>query len=112
MQRVIGNLISNAIKHTPRDGRIVVKAKAGPKNGLTIAVEDNGEGIPQEYLETIFEKFSQVKGQGYRNTHNVGLGLTFCKIAVETHRGRIWVESKIDQGSTFYIWLPFTVAGA
>lgn len=105
IHRVVANLVSNAIKHTRKGGHIELSTQVHG-NDVRVCVQDDGEGIPKEYLESIFEKFSQVKGQGYRNTHNVGLGLTFCKMAVETHGGKIWVESEPDQGSRFYFTLP------
>ena len=106
LQRVMANLISNAIKHTAKKGTIRIISHFEPKTGVTLCVEDDGEGIPEEYLEFIFQKFSQVKGKRYRNTHNVGLGLTFCKMAIENHQGRIWVESEVNKGSKFFVWLP------
>jgi signal transduction histidine kinase len=69
-------------------------------------VADNGYGIPQKYLDTIFEKFDQVET---RQRTGTGLGLTFCKMAVEAHGGRIWVESTEGEGSTFSFALPLTV---
>jgi signal transduction histidine kinase len=105
VQRMVSNLVSNAIKHTRKGGKIIIHTTDKPKE-VIVCVEDNGEGIPQEYHEKIFEKFSQVKGEKYNNTHNVGLGLTFCKMAVEEHKGKIWVESELEKGSNFYFSLP------
>jgi len=107
LHRVVGNLVSNAIKHTRRDGNIKIKISDDPdRGGILVCVEDDGEGIPPEFLNSIFEKFSQVRDKNWKNTHNVGLGLTFCKMAVENHQGKIWVESEVDKGSKFYFWLP------
>jgi signal transduction histidine kinase len=70
-------------------------------------VRDTGPGIPPEYRERIFERFAQVPGASSKRT-GTGLGLTFCKLAVEAHGGRIWVESEASQGSTFYFTLPLS----
>jgi len=106
IQRVMGNLIGNAIKHTNKNGRITVSVKHDPDKSITVCVADDGEGIPKKFHDLIFEKFSQVKTEQYRNTHNVGLGLTFCKMAVENHDGRIWVESEEDKGAKFFFKIP------
>lgn len=103
--RVIVNLLSNAIKHTPPGGQIALKVQPHADDTIRVSVTDTGEGIPPQYQQLIFEKFGQVQlpGQERRGT---GLGLTFCKLAVEAHGGRIWVESQVGQGSTFSFTLP------
>lgn len=105
IQRVIHNLLSNAIRHTHKGGSVSISANVNKEN-LLATVSDTGEGIPKEYWDTIFEKFAQVElsGKGFRSER--GLGLTFCKMAVEAHRGRIWVESEVGKGSTFTFTLP------
>ncbi|HQE98582.1 MAG TPA: ATP-binding protein, partial [Anaerolineae bacterium] len=70
-----------------------------------ISVEDTGSGIPPEFLGRIFEKFTQAEKDA-RAHRGTGLGLTFCKMAVEAHGGRIWVESELGKGSTFSFALP------
>ena len=77
---------------------------------ISVSVTDTGTGIPEEYRDKIFEKFSQIEEQESRRGRGSGLGLTFCKLVVEAHGGRIWVESQVGQGSTFTFTLP--VAGA
>lgn len=72
---------------------------------MRCAVHDSGSGIPPEYRERIFDRFVQVKGPRGRR-RGTGLGLTFCKLVVEAHGGRIWVESEEGKGSTFYFTLP------
>ena len=76
------------------------------QRSISVSVTDTGPGIPEEYREKIFEKFSQVEEQEDRQGRGSGLGLTFCKLAVEAHGGRIWVEGEVDQGSTFTFTLP------
>jgi signal transduction histidine kinase len=73
---------------------------------ISVSVSDTGPGIPEEYREKIFEKFSQVGEQESRRGRGSGLGLTFCKLVVEAHGGHIWVESQKGQGSTFTFTLP------
>ena len=105
LTRILANLLSNAIKHTPEGGSVSVGA-AEENGGVVLWVQDTGEGIPEEYQDAIFEKFSQaeVKRRGLKSDR--GLGLTFCKMAVEAHAGRIWVESVRGKGSTFRVFLP------
>lgn len=103
--RVIANLVGNALKYSPGEGKVKVNVKAD--GGKTwVAVTDNGPGIPPEYHEKIFEKFGQVEAHQTGQKRSTGLGLTFCKLAVEAHRGKITVESEESQGSTFTFWLP------
>ncbi len=100
--RVLTNLISNAIRHTPEGGTITVRALP-TESEVTFQVEDTGVGIPEDYLATIFERFVQVPGatQG-----GAGLGLSIAGNIVRAHGGRIWVESKLGQGSRFCFTLP------
>ncbi|MDE2293253.1 MAG: PAS domain-containing protein, partial [Elusimicrobia bacterium] len=102
IERVITNLLGNAIKFAPDDGRIVVHVvDLGPE--MRVCVEDNGPGIPATHLDKIFAKFEQVPGQKRGGT---GLGLTICKRFVEAHKGRIWVESELGKGARFYFTVP------
>lgn len=112
--RVIRNLIMNALKFTPKDGTISIEVKsienAGPKSeesdsnkkGARVSVQDTGQGIPSHYLRKVFDKFVQVESREF----STGLGLTFCKLAVEAHGGCIGVESEEGKGSTFWFTLP------
>lgn len=104
--RVLTNLLANALKFTPRDGRIVLKVSEHDATHCRIEVRDSGEGIPPEYREHIFEKFGQVEARQRGRKFSTGLGLTFCKLAVEAHGGFIWVESEVGKGSTFAFTLP------
>ncbi|MFN8503871.1 GAF domain-containing protein [Kouleothrix sp.] len=105
--RVAQNLLGNALKFSNPDKRITVRAFATPRDGdavatTTFAVADQGIGIAPQDQEKIFAKFSQV-GERRGGT---GLGLTFCKLVIEAHGGRIWVESTPGRGSTFFFTLP------
>ena len=102
IQQVLSNLIGNAIKFTPRGGRIAVSAELAASE-LRVAVADTGLGIPAEQLPHIFGHF----WQGARtDRRGVGLGLSIAKGIVEAHGGRIWVESVVGEGSRFYFTLP------
>lgn len=103
--RVIQNLLGNALKFTPSDGRIRLGIEPD-ENRVCVRVRDNGPGIPMEYRERIFEKFGQVEARANRQKFSTGLGLTFCKLAVEAHGGSIGVESEVGKGSTFWFVLP------
>ena len=99
--RVIQNLFSNALKFTPSDGTIIIKVRS-LEGGARVSVEDTGSGIPTEHLPKIFDKFYQAETR----ERSTGIGLTFCKLAVELHGGRIGVESTVGKGSTFWFTLP------
>lgn len=103
IRRVLQNLLSNALKYSPVGGDVRITAMPVLK-AVRIAVTDSGPGIAAGQHERIFEKFGQVNGETSRL--GTGLGLTFCKMAVEAHGGRIGVESTPGHGSTFWITLP------
>jgi two-component system, sensor histidine kinase and response regulator len=112
LRRTLVNLLGNAIRFTPQGGSITVSVRLeGGANTATFAVSDTGEGIPSEAFERIFEKFGQVE-TGRRQNLSTGLGLTFCKMVVEAHGGRIWVESELGRGSTFSFTIPVQKASA
>jgi len=107
MERVLTNLITNAIKYTPATGEIVVSARlAHEGHAVEIGVSDSGQGIPPEAQAHIFERFYQANDDDRRR--GTGLGLYFCRLAVEAHGGSIGVQSAVGQGSTFTIQLPIT----
>jgi len=108
LRRVLINLLGNAIKFTPDGGTITVGSKCD-REGLSFWIADTGPGIPSDQVERIFEKYGQVQGRKSAR-HSTGLGLTFCKLVAEAHGGRIWVESTLGEGSTFYIFLPYRPA--
>ncbi len=103
--RVLRNLLGNAFKFTPPDGMISVIIK--PAEGrVRVLVQDSGFGIPQDYHAKIFDKFGQVETPGHNRKYSTGLGLTFCKLAIQAHGGRMGLESEVGQGSTFWFELP------
>jgi NtrC-family two-component system sensor histidine kinase KinB len=103
IERVLINLIDNALKFTPADNEVNISVEER-KDSLWVRVRDSGPGIPPEHQHQIFEKFARVQGQV--SVGGIGLGLAFCRLAVEAHGGRIWVESLPGQGSTFVFILP------
>lgn len=104
LRRVLANLMANAIKHTRRGGYIDFRAWK-QDDGYVLSVRDDGEGIPEADHKRIFNAFEQSR-HTIHDRYDTGMGLTFCKLAVEKHGGRIWVESKVGRGSTFYFTLP------
>jgi signal transduction histidine kinase len=106
LSRVLRNLLANAIRHSPLNtGEVWVNVSKRDAQ-LAVEVRDNGSGIPPEYQARIFEKFVQVEGKRAQVRTGTGLGLTFCKMVIEAHGGRIYVESVPEQGSTFTFLLP------
>jgi len=122
LRRVLVNLVGNSLKFTPPGGQVRVTAApiadgsrqaAGkppdmshPPTAVQVSVADTGPGIPPEHHDTIFEKFGQVEARSTYQRSSTGLGLTFCKMAIEVHGGRIWVESEEGKGSTFSFTVP------
>ena len=109
LSQIFINLLSNAIRHTPSGGRIDIEAEEKSSElipTIAFAVRDTGEGIPPDYLESIFESFRQVDGGHTRRHGGTGLGLAITKHLVELHGGTIWVESELGKGSVFRLVLP------
>lgn len=112
VERVLTNLVDNALKFTPTNGFVTVRASPyGDSPGedgrdfVLCQVLDSGPGIPEEYRDRIFDRFAQVRGrQGRRR--GTGLGLAFCKLAIEAHGGKIWVDNRPEGGSAFNFTLP------
>ena len=102
LTQVFENLFSNAVKYA-EGARITVTAKTAD-NSLLVTFSDQGPGIPKAYLPYIFERFYRVPGD--RSNTGSGLGLYICNQIIMAHRGKIWVESELNQGTTFYIQLP------
>ena len=104
MRRVLANLFANAVKHTRRGGHVDFRAWKEDEN-IVLSVRDDGEGIPEADHKRIFNAFEQSR-HTVHDRFDTGMGLTFCKLAVEKHGGTIWVESKVGRGSTFYFSVP------
>lgn len=109
IERVLQNLVDNALKFSPMNSAVMIRARQQPAPGapghIVVEVLDNGPGVPDEYKQRLFERFVQVKGQrGVRR--GTGLGLTFCRMVVESHGGTIWVEDNPAGGSIFAFTLP------
>ncbi len=103
--QVLTNLLENAAKFSPPDSMIVVGAERH-EGGVKVGVLDEGQGVPPEFRERVFERFYQVEDGSPGRQHGTGLGLAICKNIIEAHGGRIWVESSAGQGSIFYFTLP------
>jgi len=104
IRRVLENLISNALKFTKSDGTICVDVEPDQAD-VTISVRDDGAGIPPDQHAHIFEKFGQTDS-GAKQRHSTGLGLAFCRLAVEAHGGKIGLQSELGKGSIFWFSLP------
>jgi two-component system, OmpR family, phosphate regulon sensor histidine kinase PhoR len=104
IRQMLDNLVGNAIKYTPDQG-VVSVGMSMHENQIILKVEDSGPGIPQEEQNHIFEKFYRATNapEGVQGT---GLGLAIVKSIVDSHQGRVWVESVMGKGSTFFVLLP------
>lgn len=105
LHEVISNLLSNAIKYSPAGGTVVLGAKP-EGDGVTVWVRDEGIGIPRESLDKIFDTFYRVDNTARRMFRGTGLGLALVREIVTAHGGRVWAESTVGKGSTFYVTLP------
>ncbi|WP_462273513.1 PAS domain S-box protein, partial [Methanohalophilus sp.] len=106
IKQIIFNLVGNAIKFTPQNGKVTINAKNSNKDKILVSVSDTGIGIPKNKSEEIFEPFIQVDGSATRSYGGTGLGLSIVKKYVEIHGGDIWVESEIGNGTLFTFTLP------
>lgn len=110
--QTLTNLLSNAIKFSPSNSTVWLSAKLEPQGQkteipfVTFEVKDQGQGIPANQLENIFERFQQVDSSDSRKKGGTGLGLAICRHIIEEHGGKIWAESCLGDGSTFYFTLP------
>ncbi len=105
IQRVLVNLLDNALRYTPFGGRIALSA-APDGDYLRICVEDSGAGVPPEARTRVFDKYAQLENKAFRGHKGSGLGLAFCKLAIEAHGGRIWIEDGSLGGAAFCFTLP------
>ena len=104
LQRVLYNLMQNAVRHTPQDGTVTLRAERDD-DFVRIEVADDGEGIPPEHAERVFERFFR-GGDGAAQRTGAGLGLSICRAIVEAHGGRIWVEPGDGGGSRVCFTVP------
>ena len=107
LKRVFANLVQNALTHSRGSVRLTLRAQRDD-GGVLFTVADDGPGIPPEYHEVIFRKFEQVRTPNLPRVRSSGLGLAFCKLVVDAHGGRIWVQSREGEGSAFHFRLPLT----
>ena len=103
---VVNNLIDNALKYSPDTPSITIATNDTP-DGIQLAIADRGIGISREDQKKIFDQFFRVHTGNIHNVKGFGLGLSYVQKIVEAHNGRIWVESELNNGSTFFIFLPF-----
>ncbi len=106
LDQVLSNLLSNAVKFTPEGGQIEVGARTEDGRGMNFWVRDTGLGIPKEEIGNLFEKYKQASNTGKGSENGTGLGLVICKMIVETHGGRIWIDSEEQKGTTVFVSLP------
>ncbi|TVP82819.1 MAG: HAMP domain-containing protein [Alkalicoccus sp.] len=106
LEQVVTNLIDNAIRHTPEYGKVIFKVY-GTESGLKIDIKDTGSGIPEEDLPFVFERFYKADKARTRGRAGTGLGLAIVKNIVDAHNGKVTVHSKLEEGTTFTVMLPF-----
>jgi len=103
---VMTNLITNAVKFTNRGGKIVISAYLNEENILKVSVKDTGVGMSKEELQKLFKVGEKIGSKGTEGEPSTGIGLLLSKEFIEKHSGKIWVESELGKGSTFYFTLP------
>lgn len=108
IKRVFINLLANAIKYSRQNKVVEITTDKLENNNIKITITDYGEGIPSEYLHLVFDKFRQVNAKNSGSVVSTGLGLSFCKMAIKSHKGNIGVDSELDEGSSFWVTLPFS----
>ena len=107
LMQVLANLVSNAVKHSPKGGDVGVETLRNA-GYWRVTVTDNGPGIPESFHDEIFKKFAQADASDRRKRGGTGLGLAICKQVAENHNGKIWAESEYGQGTNFSFVLPIT----
>lgn len=105
LEQILTNLVSNAVKYSPDGGPVEIRV-VEREDEIEVSVTDHGIGIPEDKLEKIFDKFYQVDSSTRRKAGGAGLGLYLTKHLVHAHSGRIWVKSKVGEGSTFFFTVP------
>ena len=105
LARLLGNLVSNSLRHTPRDGQITLAARREVEH-VVLCVEDTGEGIAPEHLPHVTDRFYRIDDARTRSAGGTGLGLAICRSIAEAHGGTLTVESVLGQGTTVCVTLP------
>ena len=111
LEQVLNNLVTNAIKYSPRGGPITIEVRSDER-GVRVAVKDKGIGIPKKELDAIFGLFYRSPDRAARDAAGMGLGLYISREIVSRHGGEIWAESVPAEGSTFFVTLPLVPVGA
>ena len=106
IDQILTNLVNNAIKYSPKGGDVTVHGKMMSPDLVQLAVSDQGMGIPREQLGKMFQRFHRVDNRDTREIGGTGIGLFLVKNLIETHHGKIWIESEVGQGTTFFFTLP------
>jgi signal transduction histidine kinase len=106
IRQVLHNLLENALRYSPLGGTIRVKAQPEDGSYINISVDDGGSGIDPANLPYIFDHFYKADRSRQRGYGGAGIGLALVKKYVELHGGRVWVESQVGKGSTFYFTVP------
>jgi signal transduction histidine kinase len=109
LQSVIRNFLTNALKFTPTNGIVKIEAREDLENTV-ISIADNGIGMDSKMLENLFHLDVKTNRTGTEDEPSTGLGLILCKEFVEKHNGKIWIESEVNKGSTFYFNFPHALA--
>ena len=109
LDATIMNLVSNAIKFTPSSGNIIISAEDKSNHEIEVKITDSGIGMTQELRKKLFNIDEKTSRSGTDGEPSTGLGLLLCKEFIEKQGGKIWVESEVDKGSSFYFSLPFTL---
>jgi two-component system phosphate regulon sensor histidine kinase PhoR len=110
VDQVLANLVDNAIKYGRVQGRVTIGGKPVEGDKVEIFVRDDGPGIPPESLDRIFERFYRVDKARSRDQGGTGLGLSIVKHIVQAHGGKVWVESEVGEGATFFFTLPAAIS--
>ena len=106
IDQILTNLVNNAIKYSPKGGNVTLHAKMMSTDLVQLGVSDEGMGIPKEQLSKMFQRFHRIDNRDTREIGGTGIGLFLVKNLVETHHGKIWIESEVGKGTTFFFTLP------
>ena len=108
IEQAITNLVSNAIEHTSPNSQVVIALSCDPRF-ITFSVKDQGPGIPSEEQEKLFKPFAKTSAKKTGGEKSTGLGMLITRKIIEAHRGQIWVDSQVGEGTTVYFKLPVNI---